>query len=777
MDLNKLSTIIENNTESEFLAKRDQQSESILQRFCQKQILDDRSDQIKQGLQGDSGLKAINSLDDIIYNSNSKTRQKVQIDSNNINQLEKSQFYQFNNTCTSNPNQITFNPENQIWKYVQIIIVFLKLYGVKQKIKRIKNVITLSQNQKHFYKLASQIFSVLQIAHVSCIGWYSLIFIQQNERNWLQKINLSSSAYHIQYIYSFYWAIITMSTEEELNSKLLKEEEQVLSVLSPKLQEEIIQEANSQILQKFNIFQYFSQLSINKLVFQMKEIIVSPGEVIFSEGDIDDSIYLITSGQIEILQNTQKKFSTFQLKILTENQIFGELAFFSQMHQDFDYQLINFKNNYYTQQERQKFNRQSQKIFQARNLAVLNIRIQSQLKMKMEYQNFFNSELDQMQQCISNIQIEESELHRCANKNSQLYLNQLNEYNYRANTCDQITFSKKQIQIDQQYINSNRNQASNIANKTLVDLNFRNTTINEGGNQIKKDQDIQAYFGLEEISLSNLNSLGNICNKNEGISSNTKIPLYKNNKRKSTILKHYNYIDNVQADKIQSCSTNQFEQESINLSANLITESHYSQDQKYHKYLTSFATLQLYPNDKKSKSMSSKAQENKILKVCKDDLQINLKNEQSQQSMMTISSNGKIEKTTSLGKKSQLQRGLKTHDRDQQYSTQGNRQSTSIVQKLFQSDFDYVKDYKYFFPQNNHNLVIKEYNLLQNINYKLLFSATQTSKQQNDNDKIKLRLSPKSRYLLFKRQQKNSISYGISTKYWSKNPKVYDKNV
>ncbi|KAL4490759.1 hypothetical protein ABPG72_021813 [Tetrahymena utriculariae] len=151
---------------------------------------------------------------------------------------------------TSNPKQITFNSENSIFSYLLISIIFTKFYSVKKKINRLENIITLKQDYKRLYELFRHIFGVFIIAHISCIGWYLLAVFQSQEKNWLQHINIENSAYYIKYLkrknvnvqlktraiqYLFF-------KEEEINSKLLKEEEQVLSVLSPKLREEIIQE-------------------------------------------------------------------------------------------------------------------------------------------------------------------------------------------------------------------------------------------------------------------------------------------------------------------------------------------------------------------------------------------------------------------------------------------------------------------------------------------------------------------------------------------------------
>ncbi|EWS76070.1 cation channel family protein (macronuclear) [Tetrahymena thermophila SB210] len=119
---------------------------------------------------------------------------------------------------------------------------------------------------------------------------------------------------------------------QEQKDRDKESEDQIISILSNKLRDEITIEINSRILNNYHVFtSNFSQATLRKLVFRMQEVLVSPNEVIFSDDQYDDlSIYFIQNGVIEIYQQSViKQGQTTVIQRLSENQLFGEISFFS----------------------------------------------------------------------------------------------------------------------------------------------------------------------------------------------------------------------------------------------------------------------------------------------------------------------------------------------------------------------------------------------------------------------------------------------------------------
>ncbi|KAL4461550.1 hypothetical protein ABPG74_016174 [Tetrahymena malaccensis] len=560
----------------------------------------------------------------------------------------------------SNPNSITYNPENNIWKYLSTILIFAKLYGIQQKVKRLEYVITLSQQSKRLYKLFCQIFSVLQIAHISCIGWYSTTFIQSDKTNWLQNINIHNSGYHIKYIYSFYWAIITMTTASSQN---LKNRIQII--------EKYLKRKNVNIQLKTRVVQYLFYL----------------------EDEVNSRI-----------------------------------------------------------------------------LTSLNQRLLSQLKMEQEYQNFFNSVFENTQFMLSNMQIEEQRLQQEElNQNKDI---QNQQSISSINNFDQVSISKRSNLVDQQFISSNKSQVQQAFNKGFAKekIDFNINYVISDGSQIEKEQEMQLNLFTDEYTVQNYNSLGDLCNKNEN--PNNSNYSVNRNKKKSTILKHQNYIENIQIDqpKIQYDVNNLNDQESINLSSHLIAESYCSQEQKYHRQLSSISNLQLFPEDRKNKSCNPNFMDNKMSKIGKEEIKNNLKKDLYLLSQKSIKTN----QEDCLNIKSQVQKIQKLNYEDKLTTMYTNRQSIQSTIKLFKNDFDQMKTYKYYFPLNNYNLVIKDYNFIQHKNLKMLISRFQLFRNLNPQNNCNL---SKSKFSLQQQKQKNfqrdvqkyfsNISYGVSIKHFN----------
>ncbi|KAL4463534.1 hypothetical protein ABPG72_014937 [Tetrahymena utriculariae] len=247
---------------------------------------------------------------------------------------------------------IVYNPNHDLLTYCFNMLIFFKANGITQKKKRFDYVFTLKESEKHIIKLINQLFSVVTVAHIAAIGWYFLGILEVvngNQLNWLEKLNLSEGAYYQKYIYSIYWSITTMTTAQEQKDRDKQAEDEIISILSNKLREEITIEINSKILNKFSIFSSnFSKQTLDKLVFKMTEVLINPNEIIFREEQNDDmSIYFIQSGVIEIYQQSVQKLDKPNvIKTLADESLFGEISFFSGLSRKASARSINLSTLY-----------------------------------------------------------------------------------------------------------------------------------------------------------------------------------------------------------------------------------------------------------------------------------------------------------------------------------------------------------------------------------------------------------------------------------------------
>ncbi|KAL4461552.1 hypothetical protein ABPG74_016176 [Tetrahymena malaccensis] len=115
----------------------------------------------------------------------------------------------------SQNSNLVYNPDNSFKTFAINLLVFFKLKCVNQKKKRFSYAFTLKDNQKHIMKLFNQLLSVVFVAHLVSLAWYTLGQYEiQNGYSvtWISKNNLNEIPYIQLYIYSMYWSVTTMTT-------------------------------------------------------------------------------------------------------------------------------------------------------------------------------------------------------------------------------------------------------------------------------------------------------------------------------------------------------------------------------------------------------------------------------------------------------------------------------------------------------------------------------------------------------------------------------------
>ena len=122
-------------------------------------------------------------------------------------------------------------------------------------------------------------------------------------------------------------------SQKQLN---LDNSKKVFDKLSQSLKSELLSEANGFIVQKIDLFSMnFSQWTLNEIIKTIKEESYPPGEMIFTPGDYKNSdLFFIKKGNVEIFvenELNEKNDRKIVIKQLKEGNVFGEIAFFSDM--------------------------------------------------------------------------------------------------------------------------------------------------------------------------------------------------------------------------------------------------------------------------------------------------------------------------------------------------------------------------------------------------------------------------------------------------------------
>ncbi len=90
----------------------------------------------------------------------------------------------------------------------------------------------------------------------------------------------------------------------------------------------IVDRERLDMIASVSFFDEFTTSSINELLTATTWVQFKPGDVIISEGDIDDTFYVIVSGQAEVSRSGRS------LRTLSVGDCFGEVGFIAQRKRD-----------------------------------------------------------------------------------------------------------------------------------------------------------------------------------------------------------------------------------------------------------------------------------------------------------------------------------------------------------------------------------------------------------------------------------------------------------
>ena len=122
--------------------------------------------------------------------------------------------------------------------------------------------------------------------------------------------------------------------------------QEIINRLSKSLKEELLLNANGFTLKKIPLFgNNFSDESLRKLVCEMKEINLTPEDIIYHENQTtDQNIYIIRDGEVELSLPTSDPNHNIGMKVLKKGDYFGQISFFAGLPRNSTAKSVSFSS-------------------------------------------------------------------------------------------------------------------------------------------------------------------------------------------------------------------------------------------------------------------------------------------------------------------------------------------------------------------------------------------------------------------------------------------------